>query len=588
MILSNGGVLLWYEKLSQQFHRRSYMANQNRFTLVTELNQIPPFQLIVSNTAATITEFKIINKETGVETDVLSEVLNNSLVLETNQQSNTYDRIRYIANQPIPVSIFEQGDYYCKMTYGVFTWYSEVFSMYPDISQFVKIEYCHSEDFPLSTGVLKYVSGYENYFYVKPTIGISTPKFEYDKTVDKRDGIEFPLRQTTWKEYSLNILAHEAALDFMRLIPLHDTVKITDQFYTYNTDLFELSPEPQQSAGVYVAEIVFTTDTTVVNETTGARGTANCGVVDGNCLADVQYIAKSTIPEGGAEDTGFYYVNSLGVNTDFVDEDYVIVYNSGADTYTLRRYNTGDTYTSQVVTNLFQVYDVTNDRYFQQFGVNGLRLPEILSYTTSSPYTVTGRANKTTTVKIWSITSIGTNRLSALGSDSDFSTGITYTRQNGDRGIFIEVFNTSCGLLYTSPTTVYTIPDAIESQGNFDTADDAANGGVSDGQYFVIPFDSITGYTGAVVQLNPLTSYISDQDAMQNGVPLGGTYALANGNLYGGVIHSMKATAADHLTTYANDQTAVSIGGLSIGDLYILSEGNSYGMPSYSLREILS
>lgn len=588
MILSNGGVLLWYEKLSQQFHRRDFMANQKRFTLVTELNQIPPFQLIVSNTAASITEFKLVNKDTGAETDILSSILNTSLVLETNQDSNTYDRIRYIANQPIPVSILEQGDYYCKMTYGAFTWYSEVFTMCPDVSQFIKIEYCHSENFPLNTGVLKYNLGYENYFYIKPTIGISSPAYEYENEIDKRTGIEFPLRQITWKEYTLKMLAHEAALDFMRLIPLHDTVKITDKLYTYNTDKFELSPEPQQSAGVYIAEILFTTDTTVVSETTGARGTATCGIVAGNCLPDVQYTAKSTIIEGSAEDTGFYYVNSLGVNTDFVDGDYVIVYNEGTDTYILRRYNAGDTYTSQIVTDLFQVYDLTNDRYFQQFGANGLRLPEILSYTLSTPYTVTGRANKSTTVKVWSITSIGTKRLSAIGSDTDFSSGLTYTRQNGDRGIYIEVFNTSCGLLFTSPTTEYPIPDAIESQGNYDTADDAISGGLVDGDYFVIPINSPTGYAGAVVQLNPTNYYISDQDAMQNGVPLGGVYALANGNLYGGVIYSMKTTKAAHLTTYANDQTAVTIGGLSVGDLYILSEGNSYGMPSYSLREILS
>ena len=585
MIFSNGGVLLWYEKLSQQFHRRNFMANQKRFTLVTELNQIPPFQINVSPTNSTITEFKIINKKTSAETDVLSLINTNSLLLETGA---TLDRIRYIANQPIPISIFDQGDYYCKMTYGTFTFYSEVFSMCPDVSQFIKIEYCHSESFPLNKGFIEYNLGYENYFYLKPTIGISTPEYKYEKEVDKRDGIEFPLRQITWKEYNLKMIVHEAALNFMRLIPLHDTVKITDQYYKYNTDLFELSPEPQQNAGIYVAEILFTTDTTVISETTGARGTASCGVVAGSCLPDVQFTAKSTVPQGGAEDLGFFYVNSLGVNTDFIDGDYVIVYNESTDTYIVRRYNTGDTYTSQIVTDLNQVYDLTNDRYFQQFGANGLRLPEILSYTLSTPYTVTGRANKATTVKVWSITSTGTKRLSAIGSDADFSSGLTYTRENGDRGIYIEIFNTTCGLLFTSPVTEYPIPDAIESEGNFDTADDAINAGVQDGESFTVSQISPIGYTGALIEVNPIQTFISDQDAMQNGIPLGGVYALALGNVYGGVENSLKVTAANHLTTFTSDQDAVSVGGFSVGDLYILGEGNIYGMPSYLLKEILS
>lgn len=332
MTQNNLNVLTWHDAIRKQHVNKSYAYGQ-LFTVHVPLNQLPPFQVLRPKTGAAITVFKLVKRSDGTEIDILDEITQAGLRVSS---ESTYDLIIYPATVFIMTSL-DMGTYHAVMSDGANTWYSEHFTMVTDISEYIKIEWCHGEDFSYNGGHVDYGNGYKNYMYVRTELG--RPTYPVEEQVINRDGHNFSLQTVTYKLFRFEMKASEYLLDAMRVISQHDFVTITYKTDTYSVDEFTLGdPDWQEWGDVAILSPEFKTDTVIVINGRGVE-TASCDIAPGGCFS-IDYTAKAILQETtGKALPLFYYVN--GVATQVQTGDYFIINNAG--TVTLRQYN-GTTY----------------------------------------------------------------------------------------------------------------------------------------------------------------------------------------------------------------------------------------------------
>ncbi len=138
----NFGTLIWYTRKEFQHYLKSYAFGQLA-PILTETNQLPPFQLIRETSVNALTYFKVIDCD-GIETDILSDATTAGLSIDA---KSGFDIIKFPSTVKIPNQTFSQGAYYIEMSDGVNIWYSEYFQMLDYVENLLKIEFCHDGNF---------------------------------------------------------------------------------------------------------------------------------------------------------------------------------------------------------------------------------------------------------------------------------------------------------------------------------------------------------------------------------------------------------------------------------------------------------
>ena len=147
------------------------------------------------------------------------------------------------------------------------TYYSDVFTVIDDISNYTKIEWRCSEDVIFDSGriVYSYNDGgvnktYSNIMYFAEQIG--KPAYPFDEEGETRDGLFYVTKQVSSKTYKMVTFANEVMCDAMRLIRMSDIITVTDGYgrpYSCNTLL--VTPEWQEQGDVASVKIEFTCNT---------------------------------------------------------------------------------------------------------------------------------------------------------------------------------------------------------------------------------------------------------------------------------------------------------------------------------------
>lgn len=254
---NNLNPLPWYTDLSDQNHRKEW-AYGKAYPLISQSRLILPFQVIRPHLETSpITGFKLIELNTGIETDITADIKDANLVIK---EFDDYDIILNYGRFLLPSGVGFKGLYYCEMTDGTNIWYSEVFNFLQDVSKYVKIVWYNRNDiFETADGHIDYFDGYQNFMYVASDIG--KPDYPFEEEVKERDGHTFPEKQWSEKVYKFDIVAPEYLLDAWRIIRMHDYIFIEQGTKLWDVEQFLFDHEWEAQGDLAKVECEFHCDT---------------------------------------------------------------------------------------------------------------------------------------------------------------------------------------------------------------------------------------------------------------------------------------------------------------------------------------
>ncbi len=263
--------LAWYDEQSQQNHRKRY-AFGVVWPLIAQNKRLPPFQY-KRNThiGEDLFSFFLINRATGVEVDILPQMIAGGLEIVTFNPVNgdpAYDLIKYPGLLPLDLETPE-GQYECRMTWGtddtaVFK-YSEVFSIRYDITDLITLSWWHDQPFALNKhlGHISYADPYYNFMFFEGEI--QRPEYPLEEEAVRRDGYKFPIYQVSQKTHRIpTLLCPEYVCDALRLVELHHHVIIEQYGVHYEVDDIKITFGKWLDQGsLCPVSIEFHTDTVV-------------------------------------------------------------------------------------------------------------------------------------------------------------------------------------------------------------------------------------------------------------------------------------------------------------------------------------
>ena len=250
---NNLSVLPWYSDINYQNHRKSY-AYGNIYPLFTPARTLLPFQIMRKTRANTITSVKLYDNDGIFYLDITNQIKESGLQIKA-YSTLGIDVIVNPGILPMAITIAE-GVYYATITDGVDTWYSEMFTVVNDISNYLKIEWNDLEDMIFDDGAIVYNSPtFKNVLYLCAEIG--KPEYVFEEDGEKRDGYFFPEKQVSEKTYKFTFLAPEYLCDAMRIIRMSDIVKVTSNKQPYECDTFLITPKWETQGDIASVEVEF-------------------------------------------------------------------------------------------------------------------------------------------------------------------------------------------------------------------------------------------------------------------------------------------------------------------------------------------
>ena len=179
-----------------------------------------PFQFVRPGgmAAQPITSFRIVNEDGSTNERILS--VSDQIDYITTPDGN-YSIVRFRGSAPVS-SVQEEGWKRAIVEDGVNTWYSDYFLW--TNTPLVKVTWWHSCDVETDIGPIVYSGGFRYWAFFRVEIG--KPQYPFEEEVDRRGGVDYPFRETSYKQYAMTLAVSEYLMDCLRLLPLHSNVKI--------------------------------------------------------------------------------------------------------------------------------------------------------------------------------------------------------------------------------------------------------------------------------------------------------------------------------------------------------------------------
>ena len=249
---NNLSVLAWYNDISLQNHRKSY-AFGNIYPLFTPDRTVLPFQLVRATRSASLTI--LLFDKNGIQIADITAPMSETGLQIFPFASLGYDVIVYPGILPMAITTPE-GIYYLQMSDGVQTWYSELFTIVRNVSDYLKISWNDTENMEYEGGQIVY-SGipFKNVVYLCTELG--KPEYVFEEEGEKRDGYFFPEKQISEKTFKFTFLAPEYLIDALRIIRMSDSVIVEVKGQTYDCDTFLITPKWQTQGDIASVEAEF-------------------------------------------------------------------------------------------------------------------------------------------------------------------------------------------------------------------------------------------------------------------------------------------------------------------------------------------
>lgn len=259
---NNLSPLPFYDNIDEQNHYKSY-AYGEVYPLYTPVGSIPPFQLIIPHTTATVSNVTLYNVATATGTNITS-VINTAGLIKKNYAANGYDVVLYPSINVTNFSTAEGRYYIVVQLSNGDRYYSDIFTMVGDISGYLNLMWWDLNDLEMDNARIVYKDGavacYRNQLWLQTQLG--KPDYDFTEEGETRDGYFFAEKMVSEKKYKCTILAPEYLCDVMRFIRMSDKVYVTDQNgIQYRCDTFLITPKWEQQGDLASVEIEFTCDT---------------------------------------------------------------------------------------------------------------------------------------------------------------------------------------------------------------------------------------------------------------------------------------------------------------------------------------
>lgn len=247
---NNLNVLPFYTSRRQQNDKKWYAFGAT-YPLVAPNGITLPFQFIVER-GIIITGYSIDSVETGVPVRNLEA----PSVISPDNMEYSIIKSNGLSYEEVPV-----GRYYVHLETTTGSYYSEVFTVVDNISEYVCIEYWNEDNLYYAGGEINYEDDFHFKMYVSSNVG--KPEYSFEEEVTSRLGYKFPELQISNKVYKFTFIAPEFLCDAMRLVRLSDYIKITDVSSaqeTYNAISLSYDVDWQEQGDLASVEVEFETD----------------------------------------------------------------------------------------------------------------------------------------------------------------------------------------------------------------------------------------------------------------------------------------------------------------------------------------
>lgn len=257
-INNNISPLPFYDSISMQNHRKDYAFGQI-YPLIINKNILLPFQFCISS-GASVNKALLYDVNGNVIADILSNLISNGLVVKSYSDFNL---VKYPGILPIN-AIRHEGQYYIELrTNTNKCLYSDVFTSYNRVDDYLLLEYRNSYDLHLKNGVIDFSDDFTFRCYLPSQIG--KPEYIFEEEATERMGYTFIESQVSKKVYKFTFLAPEYLCDALRIVRLCSAKQITSKALAYDLVTFNLKPEWEEQGDLASVECEFETDTVISN-----------------------------------------------------------------------------------------------------------------------------------------------------------------------------------------------------------------------------------------------------------------------------------------------------------------------------------
>lgn len=257
-INNNISPLPFYDDISLQNHRKDYAFGQI-YPLIIHRNMLLPFQFCVS-AGSSINQAYLYSADGKYIANILSELKENGLAVKS---YTGFKLVKYPGTLPVN-SIKHEGQYYIRLrsSSGKY-FYSDIFTVYNRVDDYLKLEYTNSYNFELKNGIIDFSDNFKFKCYLPTQIG--KPEYDFEEEATERMGYTFIESQVSKKLYKFTFLAPEYLCDALRIVRLCNDRQITSKGQIYDLTTFNMKPEWEEQGDLAAVECEFETDTVISN-----------------------------------------------------------------------------------------------------------------------------------------------------------------------------------------------------------------------------------------------------------------------------------------------------------------------------------
>lgn len=257
-INNNISPLPFYDDISLQNHRKDYAFGQI-YPLVIYRNMLLPFQFCVS-AGSSINQAYLYSADGKYIADILSNLKENGLVVKS---YTGFKLVKYPGTLPVN-SIKHEGQYYIRLRLNSGKYfYSDIFTVYNRVDDYLELEYTNSYNFELKNGIIDFSDNFKFKCYLPAQIG--KPEYDFEEEATERMGYSFIESQVSKKLYKFIFLAPEYLCDALRIVRLCNNRQITSKGHVYDLTTFNMKPEWEDQGDLAAVECEFETDTVISN-----------------------------------------------------------------------------------------------------------------------------------------------------------------------------------------------------------------------------------------------------------------------------------------------------------------------------------
>ena len=174
----------FYDDISHQNHRKDYAFGQI-YPLVIYKNMLLPFQFCVSS-GTSVNEAKLYTIGGVLAADILSSLKENGLVVKSYAG---FKLVKYPGTLPVN-AIKHEGQYYIRLRLNSGKYfYSDIFTVYNRVDDYLELEYRNSYNFELKNGMIDFSDNFKFKCYLPTQIG--KPEYDFEEEASERMGYTF-------------------------------------------------------------------------------------------------------------------------------------------------------------------------------------------------------------------------------------------------------------------------------------------------------------------------------------------------------------------------------------------------------------